>query len=67
MNEQLLLERIRLSSPYSRADLARVSGLSKPTVSLALAGLCAHTGPAAQSKRTTLRAHDEARFKTRQL
>ena len=37
MNEQLLLERIRLSGPYSRADLARVSGLSKPTVSLALA------------------------------
>jgi predicted NBD/HSP70 family sugar kinase len=39
MNEQLLLERIRLSGPYSRADLARVSGLSKPTVSLALANL----------------------------
>jgi hypothetical protein len=36
-------------------------------VSLALAGLCAHTGPAAQSKRTRLRAHDEARFKTLQL
>ncbi len=39
MNEQLLLDRIRLSGPYSRADLARVSGLSKPTVSLALANL----------------------------
>jgi predicted NBD/HSP70 family sugar kinase len=39
MNEQLLLEHIRLSGPYSRADLARVSGLSKPTVSLALANL----------------------------
>ena len=39
MNEQLLLERIRLSGPYSRADLARVSGLSKPTVLLALANL----------------------------
>jgi predicted NBD/HSP70 family sugar kinase len=39
MNEQLLLEHIRLSGPLSRADLARVSGLSKPTVSLALANL----------------------------
>jgi len=32
-----LLERIRLDGPLSRADLARVSSLSKPTVSLALA------------------------------
>ena len=39
MNEQLLLEHIRAAGPYSRADLARASGLSKPTVSLALANL----------------------------
>jgi predicted NBD/HSP70 family sugar kinase len=39
MNEQLLLDRIRLAGPLSRADLARVSSLSKPTVSLALANL----------------------------
>ena len=39
MNEQLLLERIRFSGPCSRAELARLSGLSKPTVSLALANL----------------------------
>jgi predicted NBD/HSP70 family sugar kinase len=39
MNEQLLLEQIRLDGPCSRADLARVSSLSKPTVSLALANL----------------------------
>jgi predicted NBD/HSP70 family sugar kinase len=39
MNEQLLLEHIRAAGPYSRAELARVSGLSKPTVSLALANL----------------------------
>jgi predicted NBD/HSP70 family sugar kinase len=39
INEQLLLEHIRFSDPCSRADLARVSGLSKPTVSLALANL----------------------------
>jgi predicted NBD/HSP70 family sugar kinase len=39
MNEQLLLGHIRLSGPCSRADLARISGLSKPTVSLALANV----------------------------
>jgi predicted NBD/HSP70 family sugar kinase len=37
MNEQLILEYIRAHGPCSRADLARISGLSKPTVSLALA------------------------------
>src|SRR5581483_753107 len=36
MNEQLLLEHIPQRGPCSRAELARVSGLSKPTVSLAL-------------------------------
>jgi predicted NBD/HSP70 family sugar kinase len=39
MNEQLLLEQIRRSGRLSRADLARSSSLSKPTVSLALANL----------------------------
>jgi predicted NBD/HSP70 family sugar kinase len=39
LNEQLLLDHVRSSGPYSRAELARVSGLSKPTVSLALANL----------------------------
>jgi predicted NBD/HSP70 family sugar kinase len=39
LNEQLLLDHIRSTGPYSRAELARVSGLSKPTVSLALANL----------------------------
>ena len=37
MNEQLLIGHIRDLGPISRADLARLSGLSKPTVSLALA------------------------------
>jgi predicted NBD/HSP70 family sugar kinase len=36
LNEQLLLNHIRQLGPCSRADLARLSGLSKPTVSLAL-------------------------------
>jgi predicted NBD/HSP70 family sugar kinase len=36
MNEQTLLEHIRRSGPLSRAELSRISGLSKPTVSLAL-------------------------------
>jgi predicted NBD/HSP70 family sugar kinase len=49
LNEQLLVEHIRASGPCSRADLARLSGLSKPTVSLALAnieraGLVRHAG-----------------------
>jgi predicted NBD/HSP70 family sugar kinase len=39
MNEQLLLEEIRRSGQLSRADLARISSLSKPTVSLTLANL----------------------------
>jgi predicted NBD/HSP70 family sugar kinase len=37
LNEQLLLQQIRQLGPCSRAELARRSGLSKPTVSLALA------------------------------
>jgi predicted NBD/HSP70 family sugar kinase len=36
LNEQLLLSHIRQLGPCSRAELARLSGLSKPTVSLAL-------------------------------
>jgi predicted NBD/HSP70 family sugar kinase len=39
LNEQLLLGHIRQLGPCSRAELARLSGLSKPTVSLALANL----------------------------
>jgi predicted NBD/HSP70 family sugar kinase len=39
LNEQLLLERMRGNGPVSRRDLATVSGLSKPTVALALASL----------------------------
>ncbi|MEV7737005.1 ROK family transcriptional regulator [Streptomyces sp. NPDC088921] len=38
-NERLLLERLRAAGPASRAQLARESGLSKPTVSSALAAL----------------------------
>ncbi len=39
MNEQVMLDHIRRAGPLSRADLARISGLSKPTVSLALANI----------------------------
>lgn len=39
MNEQSLLDQIRRVGPLSRADLARTSGLSKPTVSQTLANL----------------------------
>jgi predicted NBD/HSP70 family sugar kinase len=39
LNEQLLLERMRGNGPVSRSELAAASGLSKPTVGLALASL----------------------------
>jgi predicted NBD/HSP70 family sugar kinase len=39
MNEKVMLDHIRRAGPLSRADLARISGLSKPTVSLALANI----------------------------
>jgi predicted NBD/HSP70 family sugar kinase len=39
MNEQLLLDHLRHGGEASRADLARISRLSKPTVSLTLANL----------------------------
>ena len=39
LNEQLLLERMRGNGPVSRAELVSVSGLSKPTVALALTNL----------------------------
>ena len=39
LNEQLLLERMRGNGPVSRSELATASGLSKPTVGLALANL----------------------------
>jgi predicted NBD/HSP70 family sugar kinase len=60
INERRVLELIRLRGPTSRAEIARASGLSKPTVSLALSALTAaglvhqtgrssgHKGPRAQ-------------------
>ena len=39
MNERVLLEHLRQRGPMSRAQLARETGLSKPTVSQALANL----------------------------
>lgn len=39
INEELLLKAVRDGGPLSRAQLVRATGLSKPTVSLALAGL----------------------------
>jgi predicted NBD/HSP70 family sugar kinase len=38
-NERAVLEHLRASGPFSRPDLARIAGLSKPTVSQALANL----------------------------
>src|SRR5438067_13808069 len=39
INERSILDLIHSGGPLSRAQVARVSGLSKPTVSLALTGL----------------------------
>lgn len=39
MNERLLLDHLRVHGPASRGDLAKATGLSKPTVSAALGGL----------------------------
>jgi predicted NBD/HSP70 family sugar kinase len=39
LNEQLLLEQMRTNGPVSRSELASASGLSKPTVALALTSL----------------------------
>jgi predicted NBD/HSP70 family sugar kinase len=39
LNEQLLLDQMRGNGPVSRSELASASGLSKPTVGLALANL----------------------------
>ena len=53
-NERAVLEQLRAAGPSSRPDLARVAGLSKPTVSQALAnlesaGLVRPVGPASPS------------------
>ncbi|GAA1575955.1 ROK family protein [Kribbella hippodromi] len=39
INEQVLLDHLRRSGPMARTELARLSGLSKPTVSAALGSL----------------------------
>jgi predicted NBD/HSP70 family sugar kinase len=54
INERALLETLRRVGPSSRPQLARMAGLSKPTVSLALAnlegaGLVRPVGPASPS------------------
>src|SRR5215211_1384368 len=53
-NERAVLEHLRAAGPSSRPDLARTAGLSKPTVSQALAnlesaGLVRPVGPASPS------------------
>src|SRR4051794_19736353 len=58
LNQGALMQRLRDDGPLSRAQLARDSGLSKPTVSQALAeleaaGLVRPVGPAAPSRGRT--------------
>jgi predicted NBD/HSP70 family sugar kinase len=54
MNERAVYERIRMLGPVSRPQLAEATGLSKPTISLALAnlersGLVRHVGQSSGS------------------
>jgi predicted NBD/HSP70 family sugar kinase len=58
LNQGALMQRLRDTGPHSRAQLARDTGLSKPTVSQALAelesaGLVRAVGPAAPSRGRT--------------
>jgi predicted NBD/HSP70 family sugar kinase len=58
LNQGALMQRLREAGPLSRAQLARDTGLSKPTVSQALAeleaaGLVRPVGPAAPSRGRT--------------
>jgi predicted NBD/HSP70 family sugar kinase len=58
INERALLETLRRAGPTSRPELARLAGLSKPTVSQALgnlegAGLVRLVGPATPSRGRT--------------
>src|SRR5437588_8885263 len=41
LNERTVLEAIRAGAPISRAEISRLVGISKPTVSLALQSLLA--------------------------
>ena len=42
LNEETVLETIRLGAPISRAEISRRAGISKPTVSIALQSLLDH-------------------------
>src|SRR5919107_3875750 len=64
-NERAVLEHLRAAGPSSRPDLARIAGLSKPTVSQALAnlesaGLVRQVGPASPSLGRTARLYEVA-------
>jgi predicted NBD/HSP70 family sugar kinase len=63
MNERLVLDRLREHGRSSRVDLARVTGLSKPTVSAAMsslveAGLVLHVGEVAGRPGPTTSLYD---------
>jgi predicted NBD/HSP70 family sugar kinase len=65
LNEQLLLEELRRHGWASRADLVRASGLSKPTVGLALANLERAALVRAAGRRTGGRGRTAALYELR--
>jgi predicted NBD/HSP70 family sugar kinase len=65
LNEQLLLERMRGNGPMSRGDLVTASGLSKPTVGLALASLERDALVQVAGRRTGARGRSAALYEIR--
>src|SRR5947209_3264427 len=61
LNERTVLEAIRDGAPISRAEIARRTGISKPTVSLALRSLVA-TGVVRETEGDPARPHYGAVF-----
>ena len=61
LNERAVLEAIRDGAPISRAEIARRTGISKPTVSLALRTLL-HTGVVRETAPDPARPHYGAVF-----
>src|SRR5256886_17698599 len=61
LNERTVLEAIRAAAPISRAEISRLVGISKPTVSLALQSLLTAARPRARRTRRAGTRHTAPR------